>query len=99
MAIKTKDELLELISTKFTEDTSDEALQIIEDVTDTMTDLEARASDTTNWKSKYEENDKEWREKYKSRFFDGDSTPEDETPKPEPKTPKTFDDLFTVKEN
>ena len=29
--------------------------------------------DTTDWKAKYEQNDNEWREKYKARFFEGDA--------------------------
>lgn len=93
--VRTKDELLASIKDRFKDDTSDETISFIEDVSDTINDLETKALDETDWKSKYEENDKEWREKYRDRFFNtegGDTKPLDE----EPPKPMSFDDLFTV---
>lgn len=104
--VKTKDEILVSIKERLKDDTSDEALSFIEDVTDTINDLEHKAQDETDWKSKYEENDKEWREKYKERFFSGEpvanipiATAETETEERVPGykddgTPMTFNDLF-----
>lgn len=93
--VKTKDELLASIKERFKDDTSDETISFIEDVSDTINDLETRASDETDWKSKYEENDKQWREKYRDRFFNSegkvDENLDDDTPKP-----MSFDDLFKV---
>lgn len=93
--VKTKDELLASIKDKFKDDTSDETISFIEDVSDTINDLETRASDETDWKSKYEENDKQWREKYRDRFFNSegkeDEHLDDDTPKQ-----MSFDDLFKV---
>ena len=93
--VKTKDELLASIKERFKDDTSDETISFIEDVSDTINDLETRASDETDWKSKYEENDKQWREKYRDRFFnsegDGNNPLDEEQPKP-----ISFDDLFKV---
>lgn len=71
MAVKNKDEIIQAISDKLNNDTSDDALQLLEDVTDTFNDMDSRLNDTEDWKTKYEENDKEWREKYKSRFTEG----------------------------
>lgn len=97
--VKTREEIMDIIKTKFADDTSDETLAFLEDVSDTMTELETKATDTTNWKQKYEDNDKEWREKYKSRFFSSVSQDEDEAELEENETPKIyFDDLFSVKE-
>lgn len=99
MAIKSKEELLNAINERFSEDNSDEALSFIEDVTDTITELETRATDSTDWKQKYEENDKEWREKYRSRFFEGVKQDENEDEFEEVETPiTTFEQLFEVKE-
>lgn len=93
--VRTKAELLDQIKAKFGEDTSDDTLGFIEDISDTMTELETKVTDSTDWKKKYEDNDKEWREKYKSRFFDGVKQEEDEDEYEEQETPmKTFDDLF-----
>lgn len=73
MAIKTKDELFEMIHTRIGDDSSDEAISFLEDVTDTYNDLEQRANGNgEDWKKKYEENDKAWKERYKHRFYGGD---------------------------
>ena len=63
------DALLSKIKERIGEDTSDEALRFIEDVTDTIDDYESKTKDNTDWKKKYEDNDAEWRKKYKDRFF------------------------------
>ena len=73
MAVRTKEELLELVKTRIGDDTSDEAIAFIEDITDTIADLEDKAS--TDWEEKYNSLDNEWRERYKARFF---SAPVDE---------------------
>lgn len=105
MAVVTRDNLMERIHSVIGKDTSDESLSLIEDFTDTFTDLETRIGE--DWKSKYDELDKAWREKYKARFFqkpDDKETPEDvkedneEDLKNESKE-KSFDDLFTEKED
>lgn len=67
MAVRTKEELLELVKTRIGEDNSDEALAFIEDITDTLADFEGKAS--TDWEEKYNSLDNEWRERYKARFF------------------------------
>lgn len=69
MAILTKEQMLERIKQRIGEDTSDEALKLIEDVSDTINDYETKTKDTTDWEKKYKENDEQWRKKYKDRFF------------------------------
>lgn len=92
MAVKSKAEILELIKARVGDDTSDEALAIIEDVTDTLDDYEARIADSGDWKARYEQNDAEWRQKYRDRFFQPAAEPEPEPEEVEEKT--TFEDLF-----
>lgn len=102
MAIRSKDEILEQIQSQFGEDTSDEVISFLEDVTDTFTDLETRASgDGENWEQKYHDLDAEWRKKYRDRFFspevndnEGDDTID--TNLDDIEKPKTYDDLFSV---
>lgn len=97
MAVKTREEILESFKARLGEKTDDESITFLEDVMDTLDDFEKRAKgDGTDWKSKYEENDANWRKKYTERFFSVEPEPE---PKPEPKpepddTPRTFSDLF-----
>ena len=101
--VKTKDELMASIKSKFGDDTSDETIALLEDISDTLD----TTKDGADWKKKFEDNDKMWREKYTSRFFD---TPADQ-PKPNDGNPSddtsdndgvnedvTIDDLFTEKE-
>ena len=97
MAVKTREEILESFKTRLGENPDDESISFLEDVTDTLDDFEKRANgDGIDWKSKYEENDANWRKKYTERFFSGEPNPKpNPEPKPEPdNTPTTFSDLF-----
>lgn len=105
MAVRTRDEILSAIRARLGDDTSDDALTIIEDIDDTFSDYETRTGD--DWKSKYDELDAQWRKRYRDRFFqkadNGETTPEDvkddnaEDLKDESEV-KDFDELFTEKE-
>lgn len=96
--VRSKDEILEYLKGKMGDEPDDESIAFLEDVTDTISDYEAKVADTEDWKSKYETNDKEWRKKYTERFFSNE--PED-TPDPDPADPDekhepmSFEDLFT----
>ena len=96
MAVKNKDEILEAIKIRVGDNTDDETISFLEDVSDTFTDLETRANgDDEDWKTKYEENDKMWRERYTTRFFSKEPEPDPKPePEPEPEVKKTFSDLF-----
>lgn len=101
MAVKTREEILESLRGRFGEEPTDDDIAMLEDITDTFTDFEEKTSDATNWKNKYEENDKAWKKKYSDRFFskgDGNNDNSGDSDEPEDKPMKTFDDLFTVKE-
>lgn len=98
MGVKTREEILEELRARVDEQTDDETIAFLEDVTDTLSDLETKAKgDGTDWKTKYEENDAEWRKRYTERFYSSEPNPDTEPPKPDdtPK-PKTFDELFTT---
>lgn len=69
--VKTKEEIMNFIKEKFSEDTSDEVIEFIENLSDTLDD-----KGDEDWKTKFEENDKAWRKKYRDRFFG--KTKEDE---------------------
>lgn len=98
MGVKTREEILEELRARVGEQTDDETIAFLEDVTDTLSDLETKAKgDGTDWKTKYEENDAEWRKRYTERFYSSDPNPDIEPPKPdETLKPKTFDELFTT---
>lgn len=98
MAVKTREEILTAVKARVGDQTDDETIAFLEDITDTLSDLETKAQgDGTDWKAKYEENDAEWRKKYTERFYsyEPDDDPEqsksDDTPKP-----KSFAELFTT---
>lgn len=91
--IKSKEDLLASLKDRLGEDTSDEAIALIEDVNDTFGDYETRISGSGDWKQKYEDNDKMWRQKYRDRFMSPTAPDDDPEPDPEPAI-KTFEDLF-----
>ena len=93
--VKTKDEILKAIKSKLGEDTGDDTIALLEDITDTLNDYDNKTTDTEDWKTKYEENDKAWRKKYTDRFFNNDDV-EDEKGEPEEKV--TFEELFSTGE-
>lgn len=100
MSILNKDQLLAKLKERIGEDTSDDALQFIEDVTDTISDYETKAKDTTAWEKKYKENDDQWRKKYRDRFFNSPAVEEpDSKTDPEPIDDESiknykYEDLF-----
>lgn len=95
MAKLSKDELIEKVKKYVGDRTDDETIEIIEDISDSID-----SSDADEWKKKYEENDKMWRDKYISRFFEKNEE-ENEDPTTEDdddKEYKTFEDLFEEEE-
>lgn len=92
--VKSKEEILSLVKARIGEDTSDDALQIIEDVTDTINDYETRIADSGDWKARYEQNDADWRKKYRDRFFDGGEVEKEEEEKTEEVKTYRYEDLF-----
>ena len=82
MAVRTRDEILESVNEILGDNTDDNAITFLEDITDTITDLEDKArGDGTGWKAKYTENDEAWRKKYKERFYSKE--PDSKEPEPE----------------
>ena len=99
MAVRTREEIMEMIRERIGEDTSDSALAVIEDLTDTLDDYDARIAGSGDWQKRYEENDAAWRQRYKDRFFgtgtDNDITEETAVEDPAEETaPQTFEELF-----
>lgn len=95
MAVKTREDILTAIKGKLGEQTDDDTIALLEDVTDTFTDLEEKANgDGTDWKKKYEEADEAWRKKYTERFYSADPKSEEPNTDTETKEIKNFSDLF-----
>lgn len=95
MAKLTKDELIKKVRKYVGDRTDDETIEIIEDISDSID-----SSDADEWKQKFEENDKMWRDKYISRFLEKN---EDELDTPteheeEEKEYNSFEDLFEEEE-
>lgn len=96
MAVKSKEELLESIKGLLADDTSDESIALLEDITDSF-DAQKTETDAENWKKKYEDNDREWRQKYRDRFFSTGSEDVQQPSQLQPEqdnSPKRFEDLF-----
>ena len=89
MAIKKSDELLKNFSDIVGENNEDNVISFIEDLTDTLNNI-----DTEKWKEKFETNDAEWRKKYRERFLDVKPESETESEPEDVIQPKDFEDLF-----
>lgn len=99
MAKLSKDELIEKVKKYVGDRTDDETIEIIEDVSDSID-----SSDADEWKKKYEENDKMWRDKYIARFLD--KKEEEKIPptdhkeeEDEEKEYNSYEDLFEKEED
>lgn len=96
MAKLSKDELIEKVKKYVGDRTDDETIEIIEDISDSID-----SSDADEWRQKFEEHDKMWRDKYISRFLE---KKEDELDTPteheeEEKEYNSFEDLFEEEED
>lgn len=92
MSVRTTQEIIDALKESFGESPDDTQLAMLEDVSDTFTDLNEKSGE--DWKTKYEENDKAWRKRYTDRFS-GKADPEQDLDDgdPEPK-PLTYESLF-----
>lgn len=99
--VKSKEELLTQIKGLIGDRTDDEVIAVVEDIADTVDDLTVKAK--TDWEEKYNNLDAEWREKYRNRFFDGETTKEEIKTKQKRDIikdgePTDFDDLLKERE-
>lgn len=94
MAIKSKEEIMTQLQTIIGDDTSDETLTFIQDVSDTLTN-DNSAERIKELETQLVDQDKQWRQKYRDAFFTGkpDDSIEDE---PDKNIPRRFEDLFTT---
>lgn len=101
MAVVGKADLLATLQSILGERDDTEAIGFIENLTDTVTDYESKTADQTDWRTKFEENDKEWKRKYKERFFSSEAEEIIEEQKEDvidDGKEITFDDLFQERE-
>lgn len=87
---RTLEELQEQVKTILGDNsTTDEALSLLEDLTDSYSVPEV------DWEAKYHENDAQWRQKYRDRFFSDVPPENDDYPDPDKPVIKTkFEELF-----
>ena len=96
MAVKSREEIMEQLNSFIGEENlTDDALNLMTDISDTLGDNSA-AQRVTQLEEELANKDKEWRQKYRDAFFskpDKEEFDDDE----ESHTPRTFEDLFTTK--
>lgn len=69
MAVLSHDEFMARVRARIGEASDDDSISFIEDMSDTFSALEERAS--TNWEEEYRRNDEMWRRRYIDRFESG----------------------------
>lgn len=82
MSQLSKEEFFDTLSTIIGDRSDEQSIKALEDITDTYNALEKGVKgDGIDWEQKFRDNDKAWREKYRSRFMrgDGGSGPQRET--------------------
>ena len=92
--IKPISELIETVKTRIGDNPDDDSVAFLEDITDTLTEYDNKTKDNTNWKEKYNELDKSWKQKYIERFSADIEDPDEEI-EVEVEVPEKFDDLFS----
>lgn len=111
MAKLNREQFLEAIKARIGDDTSDAAMQFVENMTDTfdgfsgsdsqqrISELEQQLNEANNAK---DELDKSWRQRYRDRFFSGvdneklpPEVKDTEPPEPDRATTIQVNDLFT----
>lgn len=100
--VKTKEEMLAEIKSYIGDRTDDETVSLVENVTDTLSDMEKNG----NAEARVKEVEDMWRAKYMERFFAGDKekknieVEEDEETEEKDKSEEiTIDDLYIEKES
>lgn len=94
MPIKTMQEIIDSARLIIGDNTSDDAVSFLEDLSDTITDYDNKSKDNTNWKEKYDENDAKWRKRYVDRFNGKQEEEEDDSYELPDPPKKSYLDLF-----
>lgn len=103
MAVLSRDDFFAKLHERLGDDTTDEGISFLEDMTDTYNDLETRSNgDGINWEQRYHDLDESWKKRYRHRFFTGGSNviPEDANSTADNEYNAetiTVDELFSVK--
>lgn len=102
MAKLTAAELSKKLQTAFPDDTSDNLLEIMGDIADSVGDMDF-SEERAEYEKKLQAKDAEWKQKFIDRFVSGKGSEdpprgkqEDEDEEPEDKDPETYEDLFVV---
>lgn len=100
MAVKTKAEIIQQITNFIGENKTDDAVSILEDISDSMPDdSENLRQQIEDLKKQNTENDNKWRQKYIDRFNNADdnetvSTKDENDNENKNSKPLTFENLF-----
>ena len=96
MSVLNRDEYFSALHNMVGDDTSDDAIAFLENMSDTYNELENRANgDGENWKEKYNALDESWKKRYRHRFFTGSGgNPSDPEKDEKGADDITVDDLF-----
>lgn len=101
MAVRTKEEIIASLQALAGENITDEVVALVEDIADTMDSVGTPPVDN-EWEQRYNDLDKQWKEKYLARFSEGTTKPVEETVQVKEEeteeSPQNFDDLFTESE-
>ena len=104
MAVKSREDLFASMNTIIGDRNDDQALEFIQDMSDTFDNMQSNSGEYT--KEKFDALDASWRQRYRERFFSGSNEKDEEFIKPnqqkeqEEKREETIqiNDLFSAKQ-
>ena len=68
--VRSKEEIMTMLRGVVGDNSNDDIITLLEDVDDTLSiDNTALKNEAEEWKRKFEENDENWRKKYRDRFY------------------------------
>ena len=97
MAVVEKESIMTRLNALIGDRTDDEALSIVEDISDTIDSASGTGMVTEEEADRrVAEKDEEWRKKYKERFFSGEPAGEGkkDSENKEPETTEKYEELF-----
>lgn len=72
VSVLNKDEFFDRLHARIGDDTSEEGIAFLEDMTDTYNDLQNKANgDGVDWEKRYHDLDESWKKRYQHRFLSG----------------------------
>ena len=95
MALKSKNEMLDLVKSLGIDENADSSIALVEAISDTYDYLSGKDDELRDFQKKYDDDINAWKKKYRDRFYsDPDKSSVNDDGFNDTSKPKKFEDLF-----